>query len=71
MIRKDLIRALNLHRQFKETKKEETKKVDKNDSELEKEAKGRELTGEGTGRFGFDIDLFVLGFGWFNLLGFE
>ncbi len=40
----------------KETKKEETKKVDKNDSELEKETKGRELTGEGTGRFGFDID---------------
>ncbi|MEN8193002.1 MAG: TonB family protein [Bacteroidota bacterium] len=40
----------------KETKKEETKKVDKNDSDKEKEAKGREETGEGTGKFGFDID---------------
>lgn len=40
----------------KEAKKEETKKLDKNDSEKEEEAKGRELTGEGTGKFGFDID---------------
>ncbi len=40
----------------KETKKEETKKAYKNDSDKEKKAKGRELTGEGTGRFGFDID---------------
>ena len=40
----------------KETKKEETKKAYKNDSNKEKEAKGRELTGEGTGKFGFDID---------------
>lgn len=40
----------------KEAKKEETIKLDKNDSEKEEEAKGRELTGEGTGKFGFDID---------------
>lgn len=36
--------------------KEESKKVDKNEADQKNETKGRELTGEGTGKFGFDID---------------
>lgn len=38
------------------SQKEESKKIDKNDADQKNETKGRELIGEGTGKFGFDID---------------
>jgi len=40
----------------KKSKKKTTKKAEKKNADKEKVAKGREQTGEGTGKFGFDID---------------